>query len=836
MPGASGRVVIAHAVGDYRTAELVCARLEERGLACWLARRDIAVGTNEPEARAAAVADAAAIVAIVTAGAVQDLAFHRELELAFGARRPIIPVLVGDVRPEGAIRYYVGESAWIATGGDIAASLDELALALRRFTCVEELPRPATRLVGRQNELRELVDLLRDPATRLVTLTGPGGTGKTRLALEAARAMSPIFDEGAVWVSLASVRDPSLVLPTIARALELDEASSSADSDSLADALAGRVLLVVLDNVEHLLPEVAVDVAALLARCSSVRFLATSRERLDIAGETAFPIRSLEERDAAALFVARARSVGVEIMQAEALGELCRRLDNLPLAIELAAARTVLFTPAQLLDRLSERLDLLRGGRDSDPRQHTLRATTDWSYELLDPEEQRVFRSLAVFAGGFTLEAAEHVTAATTDTVLSLVEKSLVRARDGSSQDRCRMLETIAEYAAEKLAGSTEDDAVRSRHAEYYCRLAIGSQDLLEGPAATDALDALTLESDNVRLALEAAAVREPLLAMEAGRSLRRVMRQLGMLRSVSNVLDTAIAAAHDAPPDVLVDALLTVGTAEYTLGEFDMAAPRLDRAIDLARHMEDRVLLARALNNRAVCAYNVDDWETARPLFLESLELLDAAGHELHAVSLANLTAMALNEGDFELAGRNVADLRALAGADDEAALHAEVMASIIELCRGHAATARDHALAGLEIARRARLTDTSDVRWVLARCELRLENVQGARELLEAARAYLVTSEEMPYVGELLLACAAYAVQTGVHAAGLRLLAVADRCDIDAAYDRIWRDEILAAASTMIESADVDRHLAQGGRLSRREALELSRVVLEPPTFGGS
>ena len=222
-----------------------------------------------------------------------------------------------------------------------------------------------------------------------MTLTGPGGTGKTRLALQAAAEVSDSFPDGVWWVPLAAIRDASLVHARIAEAVGVQEESGRALAATLVERLTGKQALLLLDNAEHLLPDIAAEIVPLLAS-GSLRFLVTSRERLQLTAEQVYPVPTLEERTGVELFVTRARSLGGELVAGPALLELCARLDNLPLALELAAARTVVFGPEQLLERLSRRLDLFKGGRDADPRQQTLRATIDWSYELLGEEEQRV--------------------------------------------------------------------------------------------------------------------------------------------------------------------------------------------------------------------------------------------------------------------------------------------------------------------------------------------------------------------------------------------------------------------------------------------------------------
>ena len=316
------------------------------------------------------------------------------------------------------------------------------------------LPRPASSFVGRERELSDVLARF-ERGARLVTLTGPGGSGKTRLALEAAATLVPGFKAGLFWVGLASLRDSTLVTETIAQTLGA--------KDGLAAHIGERELLLLLDNLEQVI-EAAPELAALLHACPNLRLLVTSRELLRVDGEVEYAVPPLAEPEAVDLFCERAQTEPSDEIQ-----ELCARLDNLPLAVELAAARTKALSPAQILERLSQRLDLLKGRRDADPRQQTLRATIEWSHDLLSDEEQRLFRRLSVFAGGCTLEAAEQVADADIDTLQSLVEKSLIRF----TSERYWMLETIREYASER-AGSSDLSTLRDRHAAWLLDLVQG--------------------------------------------------------------------------------------------------------------------------------------------------------------------------------------------------------------------------------------------------------------------------------------------------------------------------------------------------------------------------
>jgi predicted ATPase/class 3 adenylate cyclase len=348
------------------------------------------------------------------------------------------------------------------------------------------LPVPATRFIGRERELLELGELLSHDDVHLLTLTGPGGTGKTRLAMQAVAEAAERYPDGVWWVPLAPLRDPELVLPTAARALGA--------KDSLAEYIGDSRMLVLLDNFEQVV-EAAPGLSGLLAACPNLSVLVTSRELLRVQGEVEYPVPTLAEPEAVELFCARAR-----LEPGEEIAELCRRLDNLPLAVELAAARTSVLSPAQILERLAQRLDLLTGGpRDVDPRQQTLRATIEWSHDLLTGPERHLFARLSVFAGGCTLDAAEQVADADLDTLQSLLEKSLIH-RAG---ERYWMLQTIREYAGERLEQDGDAEPRRGRHLEWFLALAEEADVQSRSGDRGRWFDRLEAENDNLRAAAE---------------------------------------------------------------------------------------------------------------------------------------------------------------------------------------------------------------------------------------------------------------------------------------------------------------------------------------------
>ena len=437
------------------------------------------------------------------------------------------------------------------------------------------LPRPASSFIGRGDEVTAVTALIRDGA-RLVTLTGPGGSGKTRLSIEAAAELVGDHRAGTFWVELAPIREPALVTEEIAKTVS--------SKNGLADHIGEREMLLVLDNLEQVIAA-GPALADLVEACPNLAVLATSRERLRVRGETEFEVRPLANADAIELFTVRASFDRPDA----AVGELCRALDEMPLAIELAAARAKVLPPAKILERIEQRLDLFTGGRDADPRQRTLRSTIEWSHDLLDAAEQRLFARLAVFAGGATLEAAEEIADADLDTLGSLVEKSLVRRTD----DRYWMYETIREFAIERLEASDEADATRRRFAEYWLTLAETAEPRLRAED-DEWLDRLAAEQDNVRTALDHFHVRgEHELELQLCAAFWWVWSLRGSLKEGRRRLEHVLA----------VDPRPTNARANALIGAFDISGDQGDYAVSRA-FGEEALAIHRELGNAWHVAY----------------------------------------------------------------------------------------------------------------------------------------------------------------------------------------------------------------------------------------
>ncbi|MGH3079311.1 MAG: ATP-binding protein, partial [Gaiellaceae bacterium] len=536
---------------------------------------------------------------------------------------------------------------------DLAAPERVFQLGDRVFPSLQSLrqtnlPTPATPFLGRERELAEVVELLQRDELRLLTLTGPGGTGKSRLALQAVAEAAESYPDGLWWVPLAPLRDAHLLVPALAQVFQVEEQAGHELGEILGRRLSGVRALLLLDNAEHLLPEVAAEIAR-LRDVAGPTIVVTSRERLQLQGEHVYAVPTLRKEDGVALFVTRAQALDPRMRMSQAVTDLCARLDNLPLALELAAARTVVFSPEQLLDRLSERLDLLKAGRDADPRQQTLRATIEWSYDLLEERERRLFRAISVFAGGCGYEAAEAVCDADPDTLQSLLDKSMVRRVDGSFGPRYWMLETIRELAAEKLAADGERLTARRRHTEYYLAL-VRSAHLSAEAEEQQRHELVIPERDNIREALA--------WALETGE------RELGLELVVAlegywatnspqegaDWVATMLEGDPAVADRVLARALRVQGGLENMFGHRDLAATRWERALELSRRLGDDKSAAILLQRLADVAVRRGDLARGRALAHESQAGFQQIGFRKGEAWVAwTLAAIARAEGNLE-------------------------------------------------------------------------------------------------------------------------------------------------------------------------------------------
>jgi len=696
-------------------------------------------------------------------------------------------------------------------------------------------PSPPTPLIGRAAEIAALIETLARPGTRLVTLVGPAGVGKTRLAIQTALTIAPGFASGAHFVDLSNVRDHTALLATVAGALGVREETGRPIAATLADALAPHHLLLILDNVEHLVAA-APDLATLLAVCPNLHVLATSRGRFRVRAEHVVPVHPLslkredgktgrreeddslsvfppsrlpDSSDAVALFVERATaadpSFALTSDNAADIAEICHRLDGLPLAIELAAARIGVLSPRALLARLDHRLPLLvAGASDLPARQRTLHDAIAWSVNLLSPIERQVFAQVAVFAGGFTLDAAEAVCSetgdddprltsdisrlASLDSVASLIDKSLLtQTRSRADESRFGMLQTVREYALLLLDGEGQTDAIRLRHARWCAALTAEAEPQLTGPEQGRWLDTLEIELDNLRAALDwATGADHPearALALRLATDLWRFWVSRGDLTEGRDRLVRAIAAADPASPDLaaahqnsgnlaldigdyasarrayetslalssaaadtagIARALNGLGLVAGYVGEFDRAATHHAEALALRRTLDDPVGLGNSLTNLGNIAKIATGPDTARSLLLEALAVRRAHG-DIGAVAYAllNLGDVHHLEGDLPAARAELEQSLALfATVGDKLGLgYAHNVLGAVSLDTGDLATAARSFAESLRLRR-----ELSDRRGVT-------ETLEG---LAEAAAASAPAEPSLARVGAVLLGAA--------------------------------------------------------------------------------
>ncbi|MEO5704559.1 MAG: adenylate/guanylate cyclase domain-containing protein [Candidatus Limnocylindrales bacterium] len=553
---------------------------------------------------------------------------------------------IGAAGHGGQVLVSAATTALLGTGGlrdlglhrlkDLSAPEHIFQLGVDDFPALKtlhhtNLPIPATPFLGRERELAEVVALLSRKDLRVLTLTGPGGTGKSRLALQAAAELSEGYSDGVFWVPLAPLREPELVLETAARAV--------GGKGGLAEQIGDRSMLLLFDNFEHVI-EAATDLAGLLAACPNLGMLVTSREPLHVNGEQEYPVPPLLHEEGVDLFVARARAIRPDFQVDGAVSDICRRLDDLPLAIELAAARVKVLSSGQILERLQQRLPLLTGGaRDLPERQRTLRATIAWSHDLLNPEEQRLFARLAIFIGGSTLEAAEEVTEADLDTLQSLVDKSLLR----HTEERFWMLETIREYAAERLEASGEGEALRLRHAQRFLALAEAAEPHLRDQSK-DWLDRLEHEHDNLRAAFDQLATSgESQAVLRLARALGGFWGTRGFVGEGRRRVEAALGA-DNLPTVARLMALNTA--ADMAMGQADNGAVilRAEEALVLSKSLEDDRAGAEALFLLGSAAAEMQDFSTARGAAEESSRLANQAGDDHQTMYATWLLGWAYN------------------------------------------------------------------------------------------------------------------------------------------------------------------------------------------------
>ena len=674
------------------------------------------------------------------------------------------------------------------------------------------LPAQLTSFVGREQEIAAVKGLLAD--ARLLTLTGPGGTGKTRLALQVAAEALTDFADGAFFVDLSAITDPAVVPSEVAGALEVAEDPGRTILESLKDHLRDRELLLVLDNLEQV-TDAAPAVLELIEAAPRLKVLITSRAVLHLYGERELPVpslalpdpshlpdlTSLSQYEAVALFIERAAAVrpdfAVTNQNAPAVAEICVRLDGLPLAIELAASRVKLLSPQAILARLEQRLPVLAAtARDLPERQRTLRGAIDWSYDLLDEPERRLLARLSVFAGGATLEAVDAVTSPGADLdvldgLASLVDKSLLgRTETSEGEVRFGMLETIKEYAGDRLAEAFDAAYTARRHAEFFVALVEEAEPHLTTAEQVTWLDRCEREHDNIRAVLRRSLEggdRETGLRIVA--ALWRFWQQRGHLREGLQWAEDILAMTSDRPTPARARAHSAAGGLAYWLSDMETTARHYEAGAAIARELGDRRLTMEATYNLGFIPLASEDPESARPLFQEAL-------------------AIARELDDPEWIVPMMGDLAFVEGvATGNYAEAIPLLEEAIEMAR--------------KLGHRFRLADDLTA---LGRAYVMTGDLDGARRVLREGLELLVEDENLPLIVTSIFFYAALASAEGRHERAARLWAAAEelRASVGGAPAEVMKlDDPAPAAREAIGDEAVDRAVAEG------RAMDLDKAV---------
>ena len=723
------------------------------------------------------------------------------------------------------------------------------------------LPAALTSFVGRRREIAEVGARLRGGA-RLLTLTGAPGTGKTRLALEASRGLAGAFPDGVAFVPLAPVGDPDLVWPTVAAALGAQEAGGRSAADAIAAIVRGRRFMLVLDNLEHVL-EAAPTAAVLLGACPGLAVLATSRERLRVDGEEEYAVPPLDlpatastadearGNDAVRLLVDRARAANggfaLDDANVAAVVAICRRLDGLPLAIELAAARLNALTPAELLARLATGpFALLTSGvRGAPPHHRTLRALVDWSHDALAPAEQAVFRRLAVFAGGWTLAAAEAVCTGSgvtrgvvLDALMALVDRSLVVAEVGGEETRYRLLETLRAYAWERLDDAGESEAARQRHAELYLALAEPSERGLKQPGYQRWLARLAAEHDNFRAALAWAEASDVELGLRLAGSLSWFWWLRGHGVEGGAWLERLLDAGADGAPAVRAEALEGAAQMALRRGDTRRARALTEAELDLRRGQGDCAGEPFALARMGVMLTVQGEYPAGQRLMEDALALAQEQGEAwvlgfCHGVLCNNLRVQghydrALAHGEAGLA------LYRATGEPWGQAILGGIVAGLA-LRRGDAAGAAALADAALEQCRRGGLLGTTST-LLRVRALVACETGDGATAE-RLAQESLVLSQQAGAQGDsvvTLKTLAAIARLRGERVRSARLFGAAEHLRAtlggQIAHDRLYYDGEQAALREQMGEPDFARSWEEGRAMTTEEAVGYALEMPSP------
>jgi len=657
------------------------------------------------------------------------------------------------------------------------------------------LPAPTTAFIGRQAELERLKQILASGSARVVTLTGPGGIGKTRLAVQAARESSDRFLDGRWWVPLGPLSDPHLVHSALASALASEEPREALTASDPIARLGTGSPLVLLDSAEHLLPSLAEELAPVIAAAEGATFLVTSRAPLHLESEFEYPIPAMSPEDSTFFFLSRAQAAGIELEPSVAQSRLCERLDHLPLAMQLVAAQLKMFTIEQLTDRLSNVLDV-QGERDAEPRHRTLRAAIEWSHSLLSSGQQQAFRRIAIFPASATVEALEQITETDLDTLFALLDASLLRRRDDANEARFWMLDTIREFARERLEEADEVRVIRTRHAGFYRAIASRAGRALDG-GTEDWLGVLDAEVENMRDTLSWFIEQGDFeAAQDVAGSVGRYWVERGALAELRSWLDRSLSGGpHHGP--AFAGAINRLSSAVYLQGEYELARATAEEALAAARLVGDPMRIQYALTNLANALEAMDLLDEAWPIQEEVLRIcrdLRAEHPRLLTLALINIAYSALIRGWYE----------------DAVAYSEEAISVAREL--------GDQWSEGV-------------ARCNLAEASLRLGRVDLAADHVMDAVSWAVDVSERLLQADCLVVLAGVEVERGAHRSAARILGTSEALRDVTGYqiqpaERALRQDTLAKIRTEIGESELTSAWSVGAESDAEETLALLRA----------